>query len=371
MNSLSFRISKGLLGPLIKQEIHTSAILERARRMTREKKRKQAVANKKAKEARIAKMDISPWEQHLRDKGYWTEPKPIRELDAELKFPVDNVYFIEKHAYKRYTLEEAIVNLKQICHPSMKNDPDAMVHVKIELDMRSTKKDRYLDAFTKMIPIVKAYDRNVPDRQVMCFVPNEEMRLEVLQAGAVMAGGADLIMEVAKGRIDIAEVDHFLCHDELAGQIRPLSAALRDKAPNNTNGTIGVDMVRMIQTFAKGMYVNVKKVAPSAGIKDEPDYGFCTATIGRLNMSVEDMNENLTVILDALNTNAPRRKDKSGFITRVQAYVLPNGVMTAPKAYHFSVLHPAIYDTRVEEQEKVIQEGMEEIAKNVEKLKSN
>ena len=168
-----------------------------------------------------------------------------------------------------------------------------------------------------------------------------------------------------------AEVDHFLCHDELAGQIRPLSAALRDKAPNNTNGTIGVDMVRMIQTFAKGMYVNVKKVAPSAGIKDEPDYGFCTATIGRLNMSVEDMNENLTVILDALNTNAPRRKDKSGFITRVQAYVLPNGVMTAPKAYHFSVLHPAIYDTRVEEQEKVIQEGMEEIAKNVEKLKSN
>ena len=85
----------------------------------------------------------------------------------------------------------------------MKNDPDAMVHVKIELDMRSTKKDRYLDAFTKMIPIVKAHDRNVPDRQVMCFVPNEEMRLEVLQAGAVMAGGADLIMEVAKGRIDI------------------------------------------------------------------------------------------------------------------------------------------------------------------------
>ena len=67
-----------------------------------------------------------------------------------------------------------------------------------------------------------------------------------------------------------AEVDHFLCHDELAGQIRPLSAALRDKAPNNTNGTIGVDMVRMIQTFAKGMYVNVKKVAPSAGIKLSP-----------------------------------------------------------------------------------------------------
>ena len=202
MNSLSFRLTSGLFRPLIRQEIHTSAILERARRMTREKKRKQAVANKKAKEARIAKMEYSPWEQHLRDKGYWKEPKPIRELDAELKFPVDNVYFVSKHAYKRYTLEEAIENLKQICHPSMKNDPNALVHVKIEFDMRASKKDRYLDGFTKMVPIVKAYDRNVPDRQVLCFVPNEEMRLEALQAGAVKAGGAELIMEVAKGRID-------------------------------------------------------------------------------------------------------------------------------------------------------------------------
>ena len=93
--------------------------------------------------------------------------------------------------------------MKQICHPSVKNDPNALVHVKIELDMRSTKQGRYLDAFTKMIPIVRAYDRNVPDRQVLCFVPDEEKRLEALQAGAVKAGGADLIMEVAKGRIDI------------------------------------------------------------------------------------------------------------------------------------------------------------------------
>ena len=168
-----------------------------------------------------------------------------------------------------------------------------------------------------------------------------------------------------------AEIDHFLCHDELSGQIRPLNAALRDKAPNNQDGTIGNDMVRMVQTFAKGMYLNVKKVAPSAGVKDEPDYGFCTATIGRLNMSVDDMRDNLWVILDSLNVNAPKRKDKTGFITRVQAYVMPNGVTSAPKPYHFSIIHPTIYDNRVEEQENVITQGMEEIAKNVEKLKSS
>ena len=201
MNSLSLRLKPSLFRPL-NHEIHTTAILERARRMTREKKRKQAIKNKREKELRIAKMDYPPFEQYLRDKGLWKEPKPIREVDKDKKFPVDNVYFANKHAYRRYTLEEAIVNLKQICHPSMNNDPDSLVHVKIEFDMRFSKKDRYMDGFTKMIPIVKAYDRNVPDRQVLCFVPNEEMRLEALQAGAVKAGGAELIMEVAKGRVD-------------------------------------------------------------------------------------------------------------------------------------------------------------------------
>jgi hypothetical protein len=36
--------------------------------------------------------------------------------------------------------------------------------------------DKYLDGFSKMVPILHAYDRQVPDRTVMAFVPNEELR---------------------------------------------------------------------------------------------------------------------------------------------------------------------------------------------------
>ena len=116
MNSLSLRLKPGLFRPLKAtkgHEIHTTAILERARRMTREKKRKQAMRNKREKELRIAKMEIPPFEQYLRDKGLWKEPKPIREVDKDKSFPVDNVYFADKHAYRRYTLEEAI---GLVCH---------------------------------------------------------------------------------------------------------------------------------------------------------------------------------------------------------------------------------------------------------------
>ena len=40
-------------------------------------------------------------------------------------------------------------------------------------------------------------------------------------------------------------------------------------------------MVRMIQTFCKGMYIHVEKVRPSTGVADEPDYGVCRTTIGK------------------------------------------------------------------------------------------
>ena len=40
-------------------------------------------------------------------------------------------------------MEEAINNLKQLCHPSMMDEPDALVNIKIEFDMKASKKDRY------------------------------------------------------------------------------------------------------------------------------------------------------------------------------------------------------------------------------------
>ena len=103
-------------------------------------------------------------------------------------------------------MEEAIGNLRQLCHPSMMDEPDALVNIKIEFDMRASKKDRFLDGFTKTVAIVKPYERGVPVRNVLCFVPNEEMRIQALQSGAIIAGGHDLIMEVSKGQVDIVSI---------------------------------------------------------------------------------------------------------------------------------------------------------------------
>ena len=85
-----------------------------------------------------------------------------------------------------------------------------------------------------------------------------------------------------------------MAHEDLTKDCRSLNAHLRDKAPSIVQGTIGNDVVKLIQTFAKGMYLQVEKVRPSVGIADEPDYAFCNGTIGRLGMETEDLNTNLT-----------------------------------------------------------------------------
>lgn len=39
-----------------------------------------------------------------------------------------------------------------------------------------------------MVPIIHPYDRKVPDKAIMAFVPTEELRKVALEAGAIQAG---------------------------------------------------------------------------------------------------------------------------------------------------------------------------------------
>ena len=89
---------------ILKNEIHTTAILERARPGTRVRKRKQVLKDIKAKAERLRKNPPPiPYkvELMLKSKGLWGPPKPLREPDKDLPFPKDDVYFSKDYAYKR------------------------------------------------------------------------------------------------------------------------------------------------------------------------------------------------------------------------------------------------------------------------------
>ena len=83
-------------------------------------------------------------------------------------------------------------------------------------------------------------------------------------------------------------------------------------------GTVGTDVPLLVSTWCRGMDVTVKKVKPSLGYVEEPDYGFCEASIGKLDMDVDKLEANLTALLYALHEQRPmKRRDKDEtFITR-------------------------------------------------------
>ena len=62
-------------------------------------------------------------------------------------------------------------------------------------------------------------------------------------------------------------MDYFLCHEDLAGQMKQLVGLLRDKLPKISEGTVGSDISRMVKTFARGMFVDVVKPKPMLGKK--------------------------------------------------------------------------------------------------------
>ena len=213
---------------------HTSSVLDHARKMTRDRKRKIALKNKALKEERLRKNPPPlPYKVQLMlaAKGFGGPPRPVREKDDKV-FVADDVYFLEDCAWKRWTVEDAVNELRLNNHPSLGySKPDGLVMAKIEFDLRASKKEKYLDGFSKMVPIVHPYDRGVPDRSVLAFVPNPVMEKVAIESGAAQAGGEDLIKEVAKGRIDVADIDHFVAHEDLAGSVNVLANILRDKLP--------------------------------------------------------------------------------------------------------------------------------------------
>ncbi len=54
-----------------------------------------------------------------------------------------------------------------------------------------------------------------------------------------------------------AELDHFVCHQDLFSQMRVLTGMLRDKTPKQLDGTVGSDVAKMVRTFRSGMVVQV------------------------------------------------------------------------------------------------------------------
>jgi len=303
-------------------QLHTSAVMERARQSTRIRKRKVYMENKKKKEERLRK-NPPPLPRKvklmLKAKGFGNKPLEWRRLD-EKPFPVDDVWDEQFFSWRRLSMDQALACLREHYHPSMLNNPDGIVWTRLEFDMSGAKKDRYIDSFSKMIPLYNPFERGVSEKAIMVFAKSEETWRIAKAAGAERAGGAELIEDIAKGKVEVVDYDYFLAHEDILVELKPLLGILREKFPKKPTGTVGTDVEKMVKTYTNGQMVEVKKPKSTLGYNEDPSFGYCEAMIGRLGMKAEDIEVNFSSLLENLKESAPSRKH-GGFITRADIFV--------------------------------------------------
>lgn len=90
---------------------------------------------------------------------------------------------------------EAILAHKELHHPSMMNIPDAPLNVRMEMDLTTDKRNKFVDKYHKIIELPHPYDHG-EDRTILAFCQNPQMMEEARNAGAMLVGGKDVIKSI-------------------------------------------------------------------------------------------------------------------------------------------------------------------------------
>ena len=123
---------------------------------------------------------------------------PAREVEKGKPEAIDDVYITRHFMTKSVSLSDAIQFHRETNHESVYNKPNALISVKIELDMKLEKKNRYLDNFSRILLLPHHFDLN-PPRKVLAFCKTAETQEEALAGGAEAYGGVDLIKRIQVG----------------------------------------------------------------------------------------------------------------------------------------------------------------------------
>lgn len=90
---------------------------------------------------------------------------------------------------------DAILAHRELHHPTMMNVPNAPLNIRLEIDLSTDKKNKFVDKYHKIIELPHPYDHG-EDRTIIAFCQSTEMMEEARNAGAMLVGGKDIIKSI-------------------------------------------------------------------------------------------------------------------------------------------------------------------------------
>jgi len=277
----------------------------RARKGTRERKAK---INKKNRAANLAK--ARKYIPILKKKQL---EKSSRTIDTfHWRTPKDDVYVGMFNQMRRYNLMDAILAHRELHHPTMINVPDAALNIRLEIDLTTDKKNKFVDKYNKIIELPHPYDHG-EDRTILAFCQSTSMMEEARNAGAMLVGGKDIIKSIERGLTVLPDFQYVLAHPDILTELTAIRGLLRKRYPTLQHGTLTLDLISTINHYIKGIKYNMH-VDPY----DEA-LGIVEMKIGCLTDEPGNLVENFETLFKDVMTKAPKRIESSPFILRCLA----------------------------------------------------
>ncbi|KAH8359666.1 hypothetical protein KR093_008240 [Drosophila rubida] len=280
--------------------LHLTAVSDAARKGTREKARKKKV------KVEVKKVGFIPHNQ--RDKKINVKRADKHVDDSWKQVSKDDVYVGRYYRWPVYTVAEAIQCHRETHHPSMYNVPNAALNVEIELNMQGEKATRFVDNFQRMAMIPHKFDHG-EDRKIIVFTKGNEEIQEARDAGASLVGGIELIKDITSGELILSDYQYIIAHPNILAELVALRGLMKRKFPNPKSETLGTNLAEMIVKFSNGISYGASKD------EYQQNFGLITASVGTLDMDAKHLEENISYLLQDVNTVRPKRDGH--FITRV------------------------------------------------------
>jgi large subunit ribosomal protein L1 len=234
--------------------------------------------------------------------------RPKLKFDDSWKgLPIDDVYSMKYYRWKIYPFEEAVQCHRETHHPDMYNEPNASLHVHIELNMQGEKKTRFVENFNRIAAVPFKFDHG-EERTIVAFSKDVAVQKEALDAGAELAGGVELIKQIQSGAVLLQNFQFIIAHPDILPELVPLRGLMRRRFPNPKSGTLDVDLNTVTKRFIHGVSYSAKKD------EVEKDFGLVETIIGTLDMDSKHLEANFAALVEDLNSVRPKRE--GDFISR-------------------------------------------------------
>ncbi|KAM3716181.1 39S ribosomal protein L1 [Dirofilaria immitis] len=238
---------------------------------------------------------------------------PAKEAHLPDK-PTTNVYIRSAYKTQYYSVSEALQMHREMQQPSIYNNPNARVRLRMELNMTTEKKTKMVNDSEELVPIPYPFKHN-EKRTILAFACEQHNRDAAIEAGAEIALGPDMIKKIIKGMFRIDDYDFCVAHTDMASSILPLRGILRSRFPNKINGGLGDNFEEIIGKFKNGVKLIIR------GDPVMPIWGLCDTVVGRLTMKDEELEANIAAVIGALCKH--RNPALGPFINRALIMVIP------------------------------------------------